>query len=71
MEDIACVHICTPNFLHYSQSKALLLAGKHVVCEKPLATKIEEAEELVQDLFESLGAKFKAAAGANAWQVKD
>jgi predicted dehydrogenase len=47
MEDITAVHVCTPNFLHYSQSKAALLAGKHVICEKPLATKIEEAEELV------------------------
>lgn len=45
--DIDVVHICTPNFLHFTQSKAALLAGKHVVCEKPLATKIEEAEELV------------------------
>lgn len=47
-DDISCIHICTPNFLHYPQSKAALLAGKHVVCEKPLATKIEEAEELVK-----------------------
>lgn len=46
MDDIACVHICTPNFLHYSQSKAVLLAGKHVVCEKPLAKDLHEAEEL-------------------------
>ncbi len=46
--DIDCVHICTPNFLHYPQSKAALLAGKNVVCEKPLATKTEEAEELVR-----------------------
>ena len=45
---IDSVHICTPNFLHYSQAKAALLAGKHVICEKPLATKIEDAEELVQ-----------------------
>ena len=45
---IKAVHICTPNFLHYAQSKAVLEAGKHVVCEKPLATKIEEAEELVK-----------------------
>lgn len=44
---IDVVHICTPNFLHFSQSKAVLEAGKHVICEKPLATKIEEAEELV------------------------
>jgi predicted dehydrogenase len=48
MDDIKCVHICTPNFLHYSQSKAALLAGKHVVCEKPLAKDLHEAEELVQ-----------------------
>ena len=47
-EDIQCVHICTPNFLHYSQSKAALLAGKHVVCEKPLAKDLHEAEELVE-----------------------
>lgn len=46
-ESVMVVHICTPNFLHYPQAKAALLAGKHVVCEKPLATKIEEAEELV------------------------
>jgi predicted dehydrogenase len=48
MDDIHAVHVCTPNFLHYSQSKAALLAGKHVICEKPLATKINEAEELVK-----------------------
>jgi predicted dehydrogenase len=47
-KDIECVHICTPNFLHYPQAKAALEAGKHVVCEKPLATKINEAEELVK-----------------------
>jgi predicted dehydrogenase len=48
MDDIQVVHICTPNFLHYSQSKAALLAGKHVVCEKPLATNLDEAAELVE-----------------------
>lgn len=46
-ESIQSVHICTPNFLHYSQSKAALLAGKHVICEKPLAKDLHEAEELV------------------------
>lgn len=46
-EAIEVVHICTPNFLHFPQAKAALSAGKHVICEKPLATKIEEAEELV------------------------
>ncbi len=47
MDDIVCVHICTPNFLHFSQSKAALLAGKHVVCEKPLAKDLHEAKDLV------------------------
>ncbi len=47
-DDITSIHICTPNFLHYSQSKAALQAGKHVVCEKPLAKNLEEAEELVR-----------------------
>jgi len=47
MEDVQSVHICTPNFLHFSQSKAALLAGKHVICEKPLAKDLHEAEELV------------------------
>lgn len=46
-DDITAIHICTPNFLHFQQSKAALEAGKHVICEKPLANKIEEAEELV------------------------
>jgi predicted dehydrogenase len=47
-EDIDCVHICTPNYLHYEMTKAALLAGKHVVCEKPLATTVEQGEELLQ-----------------------
>ena len=46
-DDITSIHICTPNFLHFPQSKAALLAGKHVVCEKPLAKDLAEAEELV------------------------
>ncbi len=46
-DDITSVHICTPNFLHFAQSKAALLAGKHVICEKPLAKDLHEAEELV------------------------
>ncbi|MEM1134539.1 MAG: Gfo/Idh/MocA family oxidoreductase [Bacteroidota bacterium] len=46
-EDVKTVHICTPNFLHYEMSKAALEKGIHVICEKPLATKTSEAEELV------------------------
>lgn len=43
---INVVHICTPNNLHYEICKEALEAGKHVVCEKPLAMKSSEAEEL-------------------------
>lgn len=46
--DIDVVHICTPNFLHFAQAKAVLESEKHVICEKPLAVKIKEAEELVK-----------------------
>lgn len=45
---IEAVHICTPNNLHYEMSKEALLAGKHVICEKPLAMNSQEAEELVK-----------------------
>lgn len=41
------VYISTPPFLHYEQSKRALEAGKHVICEKPLALRVEEADELV------------------------
>ncbi len=47
-QDFDCVHICTPNSLHFEMAKEALLAGKHVVCEKPLATTIAEGEELVK-----------------------
>ena len=46
-KDIACVHICTPNNQHYDMARKALVAGKHVVCEKPLATTVAQAEELV------------------------
>ena len=44
--EIGAVHICTPNYLHYQMAKDALNAGKHVICEKPLTTTKEEAEEL-------------------------
>lgn len=47
-EDVEVVHICTPNYLHYEMSREALLAGKHVICEKPLAMNRKEAEELVE-----------------------
>lgn len=45
---IDVVHVTTPNHLHFTQVKAALAAGKHVVCEKPLAVTSEESRELVE-----------------------
>jgi predicted dehydrogenase len=48
------VHITSPNHLHYAHAKAALGAGKHVVCEKPLAMTTAESAELLR-LAESSG----------------
>jgi predicted dehydrogenase len=48
------VHLTTPNHLHYAQAKATLEAGKHVVCEKPLALDASESAELL-DLAQRSG----------------
>jgi predicted dehydrogenase len=44
---IGAMHICTPNAAHFPMAKAALQAGKHVLCEKPLAVSVEEGAELV------------------------
>jgi len=49
---IDIVYITTPPFLHYENSKDSLLAGKHVICEKPAAFHTHEVEELI-DIAES------------------
>ena len=46
--EIDIVHLATPNLLHYPHAKAALLAGKHVVCEKPLAMSAAQSAELVK-----------------------
>jgi predicted dehydrogenase len=52
--DVEVVHICTPNHLHAELAEAVLEAGKHVVCEKPLTLDSASAERLVS-LAESSG----------------
>ncbi|TNC47524.1 Gfo/Idh/MocA family protein, partial [Mumia zhuanghuii] len=43
-DDIDLVDICTPGNTHAEIAVAALRAGKHVLCEKPLANTVEEAE---------------------------
>ncbi|MEC5290557.1 MULTISPECIES: Gfo/Idh/MocA family protein [unclassified Aurantimonas] len=45
-DGIEAVAIVTPNHLHFSPAKMFLEAGIHVICEKPLTAKIEDAVEL-------------------------
>lgn len=42
------VHVTSPNDLHYPQVKAILAAGKHVICEKPLAMTAKQSAEMVE-----------------------
>ncbi len=46
--EVDCIHLCTPPTLHYEMAKAALLAGKHLVCEKPLCLNPAEAKELYE-----------------------
>jgi predicted dehydrogenase len=45
---VDAVHITTPNRLHFEMAAAVIRAGKHVMCEKPLAMTSEESAELVK-----------------------
>jgi predicted dehydrogenase len=58
-DDIDLVSICTPDKLHAGQALRALETGKHVLCEKPMATSLEEAASLVHKVRET-GLKFMA-----------
>jgi predicted dehydrogenase len=47
-DTVDVVHLTTPNHLHHPQVKQVLAAGKHVVCEKPLAMTSDESAELLE-----------------------
>lgn len=46
-DEIQVVHNCTPNHVHFAINKDIILAGKHVISEKPLAMNSEESAELL------------------------
>ena len=43
---IDAVYVASPNCCHYEQVMTLLKAGKHVLCEKPMASNLEQAQEM-------------------------
>lgn len=48
LEDIDAISVCLPNYLHAPVSTKALQAGKHVLCEKPMAISSKEAVEMIQ-----------------------
>lgn len=46
--EVRVVHLTSPNHLHHEQCRQVLAAGKHLICEKPLALTSQETGELVQ-----------------------
>jgi len=61
---VHAVHLAVPNVLHYELAKKVLQAGKHVLCEKPLAMNSRESAELVEL------AKSKRVAAAVCYNVR-
>lgn len=47
MDEIDAISVCTPNYVHKDPAIAAMRAGKHVLCEKPLAMNAAEGEEIV------------------------
>ena len=47
-DDVDLVYIATPPFLHHPQAMAALEAGKHVICEKPLAMTLDQADAMIE-----------------------
>ncbi|OJW05625.1 MAG: dehydrogenase [Planctomycetales bacterium 71-10] len=48
-DDVDLVYVATPPFLHHEQALRALRAGKHVLCEKPLAMTVEQADEMIAE----------------------
>lgn len=46
-DDVDLIYIATPPFLHHPQAMMALGAGKHVICEKPLALTVAQADEMI------------------------
>lgn len=68
-DDVDLVDICTPGDSHAEIAVAALAAGKHVLCEKPLANTVAEAEAMVRAAEEAQGRGRLAMVGFNYRRV--
>ncbi len=67
--DVDIVSVVTPDFAHYQSAMAMLQAGKHVLCQKPLTTNLTEAKALVARAKER-GVKLGVNTGMRLYPAK-
>lgn len=67
-DGIQVVSIATPNSSHYAVAKAALQAGLHVICEKPLTIRLEDAQEL-QTLAQTRGVVLGVMYGYTGYEM--
>lgn len=58
--DVDIIYIASPNALHYPQTKKALIAGKHVISEKPMVSNVREIDDLIEMSKTSKGMLFEA-----------
>ena len=68
-DDVGLVDVCTPGSSHAEISIAALEAGKHVLCEKPLANTVEEARAMAAAADRAAAAGVRAMVGFNFRRV--
>lgn len=68
-DDVDLIDICTPGSSHAPIAIAALEAGKHVLCEKPLANTVDEAERMVQAAGKAGASGVRAMVGYNYRRV--
>ena len=65
---VEAVYVATPVFLHAPQSIAAMRAGRHVLCEKPLAMNFPEAQQIVRTARET-GLQLGVRRPGGGWEV--
>ncbi len=48
LDDVDVIDLCTPTHLHYEMALQAARAGRHIICEKPLARTVEQGQEMIR-----------------------